>query len=210
MINNYGFGKDEIAVFKSLKNPAKIQDFIDSLPYNTELNGDTCYSPRNVLMHRTANCVEAAVFAAAAFRVTGYKPLIFDLTVTSRDDDHVIAVYKIDGFWGAIAKSKFTGLKFREPVYKNLRELAMSYFEDYFNEEGEKTLRGYSAKPVDLSIFDKKSWMTTGEHLWFIPEYLGKISHSKILTPKQVRNLRMVTELELKAGMLGYPKKLSF
>jgi hypothetical protein len=207
IIKNFGFIKKEMMTFKKLRAPKKIQDFVDRLQYNLELKEETCYSPRKVLRLRTANCIEGAIFAAAALRVNGFKPLIIDLVANNRDDDHVIAVFQIDRCWGAIGKSKFTGLRFREGIYKTIRELVMSYFEDYFNEEGEKTLREFSARPVDLSIFDEKSWMTSNEHLWYIPEHLERIAHKKLLTKSQIRRLRKVPNLELRAGMLGYPRK---
>src|ERR1700704_1701991 len=151
----------ETRFLKSLSTPWKIQDFLNSIPYNTEPDGDTCRSPRRVMRDRTAHCFEAAVFAAAALRMNGSPPLILDLMAV-RDTDHVIAVYKMAGCWGAIAQSNYSGLRFREPVYRTLRELAISYFEDYYNPKGEKTLRKFS-RPVNLARFDTVNWMTTEE-----------------------------------------------
>src|SRR5438128_8456694 len=126
----------ELVIFRRrLDTPERIQRFLDNIPYNTELDGETFRSPRLVLRDRTANCIEGAVLAAAALRVQGEAPLVMDLTAV-HDEDHVIAVFKRRGLWGAIATSKFTGLRYREPVYRSLRELAMSYFEHYFNLEG--------------------------------------------------------------------------
>src|SRR5438874_9472627 len=143
----------ELATFRrQLNTPARVQQFLDEIPYNTELDGETFRSPRLVLRDRKANCIEGAVLAAAALRVQGEAPLVMDLTAV-RDEDHVIAVFKRRGLRGAIATSQFTGLRYREPVYRSLRELAMSYFEHYFNLEGERTLRGHG-RPVNL---DRKS-----------------------------------------------------
>ena len=128
---------------------------------------------------KTAHCFEASLFAAAALRVNGHQPLILDLE-SVRDDDHVIAIYRVDGHWGALAKSNYAGLRFREPVYRSLRELVMSYFEHYYNLKGEKTLRAYS-RPVNLSRFDRQNWMTSEDDLWVIPEYLTEIKHTPIL-----------------------------
>src|SRR5256714_12704281 len=154
----------ELAVFRRrLNTPQKIQQFLDAIPYNLETGGETFRSPRRVLADRTANCIEGAVLAAAALRVQGQVPLIMDLTAT-RDEDHVIAVFRRRGLWGAIAASKFTGLRYREPVYRTVRELAMSYFEQYFNLAGERTLRGYG-RPVNLARFDRLRWMTSDEDL---------------------------------------------
>src|SRR6185436_17692473 len=168
----------ESKLLKSLTTPWKIQDFLNSLPYNIEPDGDTCRSPRRVMRDRTAHCFEAALFAAAALRANGWPPLILDL-VAVRDSDHVIAVYKMDGCWGAIAQSNYSGLRFREPIYRTIRELAVSYFEDYLNTQGEKTLRGYS-RPVNLSRFDAMGWMTAEDDVWTIAEYLVDIPHTPI------------------------------
>jgi len=165
----------ELAAFRRLDTPAKIQQFLDDIPYNTEDERETFRSPRRVLRDRTANCIEGAVFAAATLRVRGDPPLIMDLTAV-HDEDHVIAVYRRRGLWGAIATSKFTGLRARQPVYRTLRELAMSYFEHYFNLEGELTLRGHG-RPVNLARFDRLQWMTSEVDLWPIAEHLEQIPH---------------------------------
>ena len=188
----------ENRILKSLSTPWKIQRHLDELPYNQEKGGETCRSPRRVIRDETAHCFEAALFAAAALRVNGRPPLILDLE-SVRDDDHVIAIYKIDGCWGAIAKSNYAGLRFREPVYRSLRELAMSYFEHYYNLDGEKTLRAYS-RPVNLARFDNVNWITAEEDLWVIPEYLTTISHTPILRG----NRRMYMDERLyQAGLVG-------
>jgi hypothetical protein len=192
----------ETRLLKSLSSPWKIQDFLNSIPYNTEPDGDTCRSPRRVMRDRTAHCFEAALFAAAALRVNGWPPLIVDLEAV-RDTDHVIAVFRMDGCWGAIAQSNYSGLRFREPIYRNLRELAVSFFEDYFNPKGEKTLRRYS-RPVNLSRFDSANWMTVEEDVWMIPEYLVDIPHRNILAKER----RMFVDKRLyDAGMVGHRVK---
>jgi hypothetical protein len=178
-VAKFNLSPDEYRLFRSLSTPHKIQKFLDSLPYNKERDGETCQSPRRVMRNRTAHCFEAALFAAAALRVNGRPPWILDLE-SVRDDDHVIAVYRDNGCWGTIAKSNYSGLQFREPVYRSLRELAMSYFEHYYNLDGEKTLRAYS-RPLSLARFDRIGWMTAEEDLWKIPEYLYTISHTPIL-----------------------------
>ena len=189
----------ETRLLKSLSSPWKIQDFLNSIPYNTEPDGDTCRSPRRVMRDRTAHCFEAAVFAAAALRVNGWPPLIMDLEAV-RDTDHVIAVFRMDGCWGAIAQSNYSGLRFREPIYRNLRELAVSFFEDYYNPKGEKTLRRYS-RPVNLSRFDSANWMTAEEDVWMIAEYLVEIPHRNLLAKER----RMFADKRLyEAGMVGH------
>ncbi|MBI3698268.1 MAG: hypothetical protein HY238_25950 [Acidobacteria bacterium] len=196
-----GFNARELAVLRRLNTPGKIQRFLDELGYNKEKEGETCRSPRRVLRENVAQCMEGALFAAAALRAQGFPPLIVDLE-SVRDDDHVVAVFRQHGHWGAIAKSNYAGLRFREPVYRTLRELAISYFEHYYNLAGEKTLRTYS-RPVNLARFDRIDWMTTNEDLWSIPEYLQKISHRRLLTPEMERRLNRMDERLFKAGQVG-------
>ena len=186
-----------------LNTPVKIQAFLDSIPYNTEADGETFRSPRRVLRDRTAQCIEGAVLAAAALRVQGQAPLIMDLTAV-HDEDHVIAVYRRHGLWGSIGTSKFTGLRYREPVYRSLRELAMSYFEHYFNLAGERTLRGYG-RPVNLRRFDWLRWMTSEEDLWPIAEHLERISHQPLLPAGAARSLSPLDARLKAAGTLHHP-----
>jgi hypothetical protein len=194
----YALQKKEVELFRKLSTPEKIQKYLDDLPYNKEKNGDTCYSPRLVIRHNTAHCFEGALFAAAALRVGGRPPLILDLEAV-RDDDHVVAVYRTNGHWGAIGKSNYAGLRFRSPVYRTLRELALSYFEHYYNLAGEKTLRAYS-RPVNLARFDSINWMVSEEPVWAIPEYLVEIRHTAIFHPTK----RMYMDERLyKAGLVG-------
>ena len=190
--------KSELRLFGKLCTPEKIQKYLDDLPYNKEREGETCYSPRLVIRYNTAHCFEAALFAAAALRFTSRPPLILDLEAV-RDDDHVIAVYRTNGCWGAIGKSNYAGLRFRSPIYRTLRELAISYFEHYYNLAGEKTLRAYS-RPVNLARFDLIDWMTTEKPLWAIPEYLVDIKHTPIFHP--MRRMYMDERL-YKAGLFG-------
>ncbi len=196
-----GFHPRELATLRRLNTPGKIQRFLDDLDYNKEKDGETCRSPRRVLRDTTAQCMEGALFGAAALRAQGFPPLLVDLE-SVRDDDHVVAAFRQRGHWGAIAKSNYAGLRFREPVYRTLRELAMSYFEHYYNLAGEKTLRTYS-RPVNLKRFDRIGWMTTDEDLWAIPEYLQTISHRRLLTPAMERRLNRMDERLFKAGRVG-------
>ncbi len=193
-----GFTPEELRSLRRLKDPYGIQRFLYDLPYHLT---DTAWSPRRVLREKTAHCLEGAIFAAAALRANGYPPLIIDFEA-KRDTDHVLAVYQFDGCWGAIAKSNFTGLRYREPVYRSLRELALSYFEDYFNLLGERTLRRYSAQ-VNLKRFDHLDWMTTEKPVWFIAEYLAKIHHFPLISRSQIHRLHRVDERSLRAGLFG-------
>jgi hypothetical protein len=191
-----------LAIFKSLKSPAKIQRFLDhELGYNLEPNGHTCYSPATVIKQRVAHCMEGALLAAAALRNLGYPPLLVDLEAV-RDTDHVLAVYRVGGYWGSVAKSDYSGLRSREPVYRTIRELVMSYFEHYFNPAGEKTLRAYS-RPVSLARFDRYEWMTSEEDVWVVPNYLCEIPHTRLLTSAMERRLAKMDERLYKAGRLG-------
>jgi hypothetical protein len=187
----------------ALRTPYAVQAFLDALPYNTEHEGESFRSPRRVLRDRTANCIEGAVFAAAALRAHRRPPLIMDLTAV-HDEDHVIAPFRERGGWGAIGTSKFSGLRYREPVYRSLRELVMSYFEHYFNLAGERTLRGYG-RPVNLARFDHMGWMTAEEDLWAVAEHLESITHVAILPGARAPRLTRVDERLMRAGVLDHP-----
>ncbi len=201
-MSKFGFNASETRVLKALKTPEKIQRFLDiDIDYNKEPDGDTIRSPRRVLRDMVAHCLEGALFAAAALRVQGSPPLLLDLEAV-RDDDHVLAVFKQHGHWGAIAKSNFSGLRFREPVYRNLRELAMSYFEHYFNLSQEKTLRNYS-RPVNLAQFDRVGWMTAEEDLWVINDHLANIPHVALLRNGARQRLARVDDRLFAAGLTG-------
>jgi hypothetical protein len=190
--------ENERRAFAGLNTPAAIQAFLDGLPYSTD---DFYRCPLRVLRDRTAHCLDGALFGAAALRSLGHPPLLLDM-LSERDDEHMLALYKVDGHWGAVAKSNFSGLRFREPVYRTLRELVMSYFEDYFNADGEKTLRGYSV-PVRLASFDRLDWMTSDEHLERIAERTDQVRRFPLLTPQMVARLSRVDERSYRAGMLG-------
>lgn len=201
MISN-GFSAREWNTLRHLSTPAKIQRFLDvDLGYNKEPDGPTCRSPRRVLRDRIAHCMEGALFGAAALRAQGFPPLLLDLEAV-RDDDHVLAIFKQRGHWGAVAKSNYAGLRFREPVYRTLRELVMSYFEHYYNLRAEKTLRNYS-RPVNLARFDRIGWMTTEQDLWAIPNYLLTIAHTPLLAPGLEGRLARVDRRLFAAGLLG-------
>lgn len=194
-----GLREREISFLRRLDPPWRIQRFLDGLDY--DVTGSACRSPRRVLRERRVQCMDGALFAAAALSAQGYPPLIVDLEA-ERDDDHVVAVYRVNGAWGALARSNFSGLRSRAPVYRTLRELAMSYFEDYFNLRGEKTLRRYS-RPVDLSRFDRCDWMTSEADLWCIPEHLVGIRHYSLLSAAQGRALGPTDRRLFQAGLLG-------
>jgi len=192
----------ERALFKRLNTPEKIQKFLDTeVAYNKEPDGPTCRSPRRVMRDRTGHCMEGALFGAAALRMNGHPPLLLDLEAV-RDDDHVLAVFRQHGHWGAVAKSNYSGLRYREPVYRTLRELVMSYFEHYYNLKKEKTLRRYS-RPVNLARFDAMGWMTAEDDVWTIPDHLCSIPHTPVLPAHVISRLGRVDERLFAAGLLG-------
>jgi hypothetical protein len=197
----FNFNSQEIAVFRKLGTPQKIQDFLNELPVNFEENGDTCLSPRQVLKQHKAHCVEGALLAAVALWYHGKKPLLMDLKTAPPDDEHVVALFKQGGRWGALSKTNHAVLRYREPVYKTVRELAMSYFHEYFNDRGEKTLRSYS-RPLDLSKINDRTWLTEKDNLWDISDDLDAAPHCRILTAAQIKNLRLADSIEIKAGKL--------
>ncbi len=190
--------KKELKLVSNLTSPVKIQAFLDSIPYSAE---DIYRCPLRVLRDRKAHCFDGALFAAAALRRLGYPPLILDL-LPHNDDDHLLALYQRDGHWGAVAKSNFVGLRFREPVYRTLRELVMSYFEDFYNVDREKTLRGYTV-PLNLSAFDPLNWMTCDETMDAISDKLDTIRKIHLLTDKMAAGLTLVDERSYQAGLLG-------
>jgi hypothetical protein len=197
----HNFTPDERAVFRRLTTPAKIQRYLDDLAYNKEKGGATCRGPRRVLRDRTGHCMEGALMGAAALRMLGHPPLLLDFEAV-RDDDHVLAIFRERGHWGAVAKSNYSGLRYREPVYRTLRELAMSYFEHFYNLKREKTLRTYS-RPVNLRRFDGIGWMTSEAELWSIPEYLVTIHHTPLLDSRLVPTLGRVDDRLFAAGLVG-------
>lgn len=199
------FDRREQRILSKLTTPEKIQRYLDrEIGYNTEPNGHTCYSPRVVMREGVAHCMEGALMAALALRMIGHPPLLVDLEAV-RDTDHVLAVYRVGERWGAVAKSDYSGLRSREPVYRSIRELVMSYFEHYYNPAGEKTLRAYS-RPVNLKRFDRIGWATREGDVWEIPNYLCDIPHTSILTAAMQRRLSRMDERLYEAGRLGGAK----
>lgn len=196
-----GWSSTELHVLGSLTTTVRIQEFLDSLVYSAE---SRYRSPRSVLRDREAHCFDGAVFAAMALHRLGYPPLIVDMDAV-RDDDHVIAIFKRHGRFGAIAKSNFVGLRYREPVYGSLRELVMSYFESFYNVAYEKTLRTFT-RPLNLSQFDRLHWTVSDSALDAIGDRLNDIQIHKIITPSIARSLAKVDRRTYEAGMLGVNK----
>ena len=198
--SDLGFTPRELRALRALRTPWGIQRALEAMPYHL---ASTAWSPRRVLAEHSAHCLEGAIFAAVALRALGFPPLLVDLEAV-QDTDHVIAVYRVEGRWGAIAKSNFSGLRFRAPVYHSLRELVMSYFDGYINLRGDRTLRAYS-QPVDLARFDRRhpGWMTSPGDLWWIPEHLVGVAHRPIMSRAIIRGLSRVDRRSLAAGVVG-------
>jgi hypothetical protein len=189
---------------RGLRAPDAIQRFLDDLHYNKEKDGETARSPRRVLETREAHCFEGALLAAAALRRLGHPPLVIQLRAV-RDDDHVLAVFRERlgaGCWGAVAKSNYSGLRFRSPVYRSLRELVMSYFDVYYNLDGEKSLRAFE-RPVDLARFDGRGWEMAEESLWDVSTYLATRRFTPLLTRAQVRAVCPMDRRLYDAGLVG-------
>jgi len=195
----FGLSPQSLRTLLALKAPMRIQKFVDALEYQY---ADTAWSPERVLRERKGHCLEGALVAAAALRVNGYPPLVMDLEAV-RDDDHVVALYRERGLWGGIAKSNFAGLRFRAPIYRTLRELALSYFEHYYNLRGERTLRAYS-QPVNLARLDGEQWMTAEDDVWCVPELLIAARHYALLPDTVARELPRLDRRSFQAGMHGW------
>lgn len=191
--------KTERTLMAKLNSPSRIQAFLDGFAYSTE---EVYRCPLRVLRERIAHCFDGALFAAAALRRIGFPPLLLEMLPNDRDDDHMLALYKMNGHWGAVAKSNFVGLRFREAIYRTLRELVLSYFEQYYNVEREKTLRGYTA-PLNLKAFDRFNWMVSDEPLEQIATRLGEIRKISVVAPQMIAKLSLVDPRSYQAGLLG-------
>jgi hypothetical protein len=184
-----------------LSSPAKIQAFLDELPYNRGEDGYFC--PASVLREGKAHCYEGAVFAAALLGRIGFPPLLLNMfPEPGTDDEHLLAVFRRHGAWGAVAKSNFVGLRFREPVYRSLHELVMSYFESYYNLVRQKTLRSY-ARPLDLSAFDRYAWQTRDETMERIERRLNALRRIELLSAATAAALAPVDDRSYQAGLCG-------
>ena len=191
---------EETTLLETLNTPLKIQAFLDRTPYAAE-ERNRC--PVNVIRDSLAHCLDGGLFGALALRRLGHPPLIVDLLpAPGTDDDHVLAIFKFHGCYGAVAKSNFSGLRFREPVYRSLRELAMSYFDDFFNVHGQKTLRAY-ARPVNLAVYDRYNWMWDDRGADFIEQRLFRLKRIPLISETAVAGLSPVDTLSYQAGTLG-------
>jgi hypothetical protein len=194
----------ELALFERLDAPAKIQDYLNAVPFNFSEGGDTMHSPRKVMSEKKAQCMEGALFAAAALWYHGERPLLLDLRSGKDDDDHVVALFRKGGYWGAISKTNHAVLRYRDPIYRSVRELAMSYFHEYFlNKNGKKTLVDFS-RPFSLAKYGV-SWITADDDLWHIAEDLDASPHERF-APKGM-TFRPADDVERKMGSITEWKK---
>ncbi len=191
-----GLTSKELGILRKLNTPQKTQDFVNAIPQNFERGGDSCMSVREVLRTNRAHCIEGALLAALAFWIHGGSPLILDLSANDEDDDHIITVFKQNGYWGAISKGNHAYVRYRDPIYRSLRELVMSYFHEYYNTKGKKTLRTYS-RPLDLSLYRPEEWIT-GRDSWKITEDICEIQHFDFITRSQVKLLRPVDDIQMR------------
>jgi hypothetical protein len=200
------FTKKEKALFKRLNTPAKVQDFLNTIPINFEKNGvDTLKSPVKVMREWNAHCIEGAILGAYILSLHGYKPLLLNMRAVKPDFEHVIAPFKMHGLWGALSKTNHAVERYREPIYKSIRELIMSYFNEYYLENGVKTLRSYSA-PLNLNNFGK-DWVFEEKDLWKIDSGLDKVRYVDIAPKNAVKNYRLADPIEIKLLKLTEWKK---
>ncbi|MDO8518235.1 MAG: hypothetical protein Q7S26_03025 [bacterium] len=196
----------ECRVFKKLTTPQKIQDYLDTLEINFEERGETLMSPRRVLREKKAHCIEAALFAAAALAYHGSPPLLLDLQTSVQDEDHVVTLFKQNNLWGAISKTNHMILRWRDPVYRSVRELTMSYMHEYYMSNGKKTLLAYS-RLFDLRRYKPECWVTAEKNLEWVAEDLDISKHFPIAPKKVLAGLRRASPIERAASELVEWKK---
>jgi len=187
-------------IFNSFKSPYQIQEYLDDIPYIGE---DLNRSPLLVMQDRQSHCLDGGLLAALALRKIGYSARIIDLVQEPGiDDDHVLAIFQHNGFFGALAKSNFVGLRFREPVYSSIRELVMTYFDVFFNVDGIKTLRGYT-RPIHLDFYDRYHWQTDLAGVDRVVKRLYSMKIVPVISKNQIEILNVMDKRSYHAGMLG-------
>ncbi|MGH7249847.1 MAG: hypothetical protein ACREGC_02635 [Minisyncoccia bacterium] len=194
------FTKKELALLNRLNTPAKAQDFLNVLKFNFEKRGETLKSPLFVLRDKSAHCLEGALLGAYILSLHGFTPYLLHLKSTKEDYDHVVVPFKVRGLWGALSKTNHAVLRYREPIYKNIHELAMSYFHEYFLNSGRKTLRQYS-EPINLNSLEK-NWVTSEGNLWWLDKKLDKIKHYDVIPKAYIKKLRKADKIEILAGKI--------
>jgi hypothetical protein len=201
-----GLTRAEFAVLRDLRTPQKLQTFVNAIPINHEVGGETILSVRQVLAQRRAHCIEAAFVAACALWIHGEPPLVMHLDCEPRDDPHVVALFRRHGAWGAISKSNGAHLRYRDPIYRSLRELALSFFHEYFDKHGRKTLRSYSVA-FDLRRVNPGLWITQAGMCEETNARLAALRHYPLVSPRQAQRLARRDGFERRAAALvEYPK----
>jgi hypothetical protein len=190
----------ELRALKGLSTPRRVQNLLDTIPINHERRGETCSSPLVTLRRQSAHCMEGALVAALALWMNGHAPLVMDLKTTDDDVDHLVTLFRVGGYWGGITKTNHAVLRYREPIFRDLRELAASYFHEYSLPDGRKTLRSFS-RPFDLRRYDD-NWVTTDEPLWDLERRIDRSPHAKLLNRRQIAGLRRADAIEIRAGRL--------
>ncbi len=190
----------ELRALAKLRTPRAVQDFLDTLPINHERKVETCSSPLVTLRRGSAHCLEGALVAALALWMNGHRPLLMDLKTTRDDIDHIVALFRDGRFWGGITKTNHSVLRYREPIFRDPRELAVSYFHEYSLPDGRKTLRSYSA-PFDLRSYSG-DWIMSEDPLWDLERQIDDSRHIRILNRGQVARLRRADEIEIRAGKI--------
>ena len=190
----------ELRALRKLSSPKKIQDFLDTIPINHERRLQTCSSPLVTLRRGSAHCLEGGLVAALALWMNGHPPLLMDLKTTRYDIDHIVALFRIRGHWGGITKTNHAVLRYREPIYRDLRELAVSFFHEYSLPDGRKTLRSYSAA-FDLRRYPD-DWILTDEPLWLLERRIDESRHFPLVNRKQITGLRRADDIEIRAGKI--------
>lgn len=198
LARSIGLTAEESAVFRKLKTPHQVQDFVSAVPVNFETDGDTCHSVRTALLRNECHCIEGAFIAACAFMLHGERALLLDFQAED-DDDHVLTLFRRDGAWGAISKSNSLWLRWRDPVYRSPRELAMSYFHEYIRHD-HKSLRRISARPFDIGAYRPEDWITKPDDCWDMAAEIDGAPHVDLVTPLQLRHLRKRDALELEGA----------
>lgn len=199
-MHDLGLHPAEFRILQRLNDPVKIQEYLDAIPQNFEQGGQTCLSVREVLTQNRAHCIEGAMLAACALWIHGEPPLLLDLKA-ERDYDHVVTLFRRGKYWGAISKTNPPLLRWRDPVYRSLRELAITYLHEYANRRHQKTLRSY-AGPLDLRRFDPSAWVTNTKNCWDVGYGLEDLRHIPLISRAQGKKLRLRDPIEREAGAL--------
>ena len=204
--DDLGLTQREFDTLKRLDTPQKIQDCLNGMTVNHELGGETVLSVREVMKQRRSHCIEGAFFAACALWVHGAPPLVMHLDCDLSDYPHVVALFRVRGHWGAISKTNGVALRYRDPVYRSLRELAITYLHEYSDKKHRKTLRSYSVA-FDMRRMDPRLWVTSEAQCWEAHDRLAAVRHYPLVSARQARLLSTRDAFERQiTKLVQYPK----